>query len=101
MATKKPTAAARSRKLLMEETADILDRVTRAEERVVAMDRRHEEWHTEARLSRNEIDARLAAIENSLQRYQGAWGTLTIIVSAVAVAVGLFKEAIFKRMGWG
>lgn len=78
--------------------ADILDRVTRAEERVLAMDRRQEEWHRETKESRDEVARRLASIEASLSRYQGAWGAVVLVASAVGVALTFMKDFLIRKL---
>lgn len=80
---------------------DILERVTRAEERVVAMDERHEQWHEETKESREAVVRRLDAIENSLARYQGAWGVVVLVTSAVGVALAFLKDIILRKLGIG
>lgn len=83
------------------EVSDILERVTRAEERVVAIDRVQIEWRDETRAAHKDLAERLGAIEKSLHKYQGAWGFLTLILSAIGAALAMFHEAIAKKLGIG
>jgi len=81
------------------EISDILQRVTRAEEKVIAMDKRQELWHAERQEFSKVMDERLKAIEDSLNRYQGFWGALVLITSAVATFFTLFKDVFMKKLG--
>jgi hypothetical protein len=79
---------------------DILERVTRAEERVISLNKDTMEWRTEQRLAHENVSARLGAIETSLTKYQGAWGAITLILSAIVTAAAIFSQAIMKKLGW-
>lgn len=92
MARKKSTESLRTSGIL-----DILDRMTRAEERVVHMDERQEEWRAETRAAHADVSRRLGALEISLHKYQGAWGLLTIFVTALAAAGALLKDFLVKK----
>lgn len=82
------------------EVTDILERVTRAEERVIAMDRTQVEWRDETRAAHKGLADRLDSLETSLHKYQGAWGFITLILSAIGVALAAFGSAISKRLGF-
>jgi hypothetical protein len=90
---KRPMGMSESR----DEVSDILVRVTRAEERVVAMDARQEDWRDETRKAHTDLSVRLGKLENALQRYQGAWGLLTLISSAVLASIALFKDYVMRK----
>lgn len=79
--------------------SDILERVTRAEERVVHMDQRQEEWRDETRQAHADLGERLGKLEVALNKYQGAWGMLTLVLSALMVAGTLLKNWIMARLG--
>ncbi len=97
MATKKKATARplQSRN----EVSSILERVTRAEERVMVMDQRQEDWRNETRSAHKELSDRLGSLETALTKYQGAWGAITLILSAIGAALALFHEAILKKLG--
>lgn len=82
------------------EVSDILERVTRAEERVIQIDRVQIEWRDETRKAHADLGDRLGAIEASLHKYQGAWGTITLLFSAIGIALAAFGSAIAKKLGW-
>ncbi len=83
---------------------DILERVTRAEGVVTRLDKVQIEWREEMRDAIEEdkkahesIASRLTALETALTKYQGAWGMLTILFSAVIVAVTLMKDWLIDK----
>lgn len=89
------------------EISDILERITRSEERMVALAARHEEWHREATTAVQEartavvdVGARLDALELTLARYQGSWGTFTLVFSAIVMSLTFFKDFVLKRLGF-
>jgi hypothetical protein len=95
MAAKKTASRSRA------DVTDILERVVRAEERVVLMDERHAQWHNETKAAHDAVASRLTAIEHSLQKYQGAWGAVTLVLTAVGVALTFFKDFIARKLGFG
>ena len=74
------------------DVTDILERVTRAEERVVSMDRVQIEWRDETREAHRDLSERLGKLELALNKYQGAWGMLSLLLSAIVVAVTMLKD---------
>ena len=87
------------------------ERVTRAEEQLTAHSRRSDEHHadvlaairalTEETRERLELhDARLVTVETKFSKYEGAWGFVTIILSAIAAAWAIFGGFIKKRLGF-
>lgn len=99
MARKKKAAIKAPRSRI--EVSDILERVTRAEERVIQIDRVQVEWRDETRAAHADLGNRLGAIEASLHKYQGAWGLITLLASAVGIALAAFGSAISKKLGFG
>jgi len=83
------------------EVDEILERMTRAEERMVAASQRAEEWHAAAASATDKIEERIEKLERALARYNGFWGAIVLITTAVGSALMLFKEFIFDRMGGG
>ena len=82
------------------EVTDILERVTRAEERVISMERTQVEWRDETRAAHKDLADRLGSLETSLHKYQGAWGLITLVLSAIGVALAAFGSAISKKLGF-
>ena len=64
------------------------------------MNQRHEEWHGEAQTAREEVSKRLEALEHSLLKYQGAWGAITLVLSAIGVTIVFFKEFLMRKLGF-
>jgi diphthamide synthase subunit DPH2 len=77
-----------------------MERVTRTEERLVAIDRVQIEWRDETREAHKLLGDRLSAIEVSLHKYQGAWGLITLVFSAIGIAAAAFGSTIAKKLGW-
>jgi predicted lysophospholipase L1 biosynthesis ABC-type transport system permease subunit len=100
MPAKKKAAAGRLQIGSRVEVTSILERVTRAEERVIAIDRVQSEWRDETREAHKGLAERLDTIEASLHKYQGAWGLITIVLSAVGMALAAFGNSIAKKLGF-
>ncbi len=93
MARAKTAASSRS------DVSNILERVTRAEEAVNHMNDKHTEWHVEAKEHREDVAKRLTDLEHALQRYQGAWGTITLVITSIGLALTFFKDFIARKLG--
>lgn len=101
----------------MLELDDILQRVTRAEEKMTAVaarnDDRHaeavraiaqvaertEERHAETLEAFTSVDARLKGLELSLAKYTGFWGAIMLIGSAITTFFMLTKEFFATKLG--
>jgi len=88
---------------------DVAERIARLETRMEDQRERSRERHSELLLALNSAtaqrglieavhDKRIEALEVQFQRYQGAWGLLTIIGTALTAAWVLFGEWIKSRL---
>jgi len=93
----------------MPDNMDVAERIARLETRMEDQRERSKERHTELLLALNAAtaqrglietvhDKRIEALEVQFQRYQGAWGLLTIIGTALTAAWVLFGEWIKSRL---
>lgn len=93
----------------MTDDMDVVQRIARLETRMESQQERSKERHAELLLAlvgattqRNLIEAvhdkRIEALEVQFQRYQGAWGLLTIIGTALTAAWVLFGEWVKSRL---
>ena len=64
------------------------------------MERTQVEWRDETRAAHKDLSERLGSLEVSLHKYQGAWGLITLVLSAIGVALAAFGSAISKKLGF-
>jgi len=81
------------------EIEDILERVTRAEERFIAATDRQEAWHKATAIATADVDVRLAKLEGALAKYTGFWGAILMVISAMGTALLLAKEFLTVKFG--
>lgn len=84
---------------MMGELDDILERVTRAEERMNAATLRSEQWHGEAVESMQAVEDRIARLEQALAKYTGFWGAIMLVISAIGTFLMLAKEFFQHKFG--
>lgn len=82
------------------ELDDILERVTRAEERLIHANGLVEDRHKEVNQKLESIQERLATMEKSLTKYQGFMGGVLMIASAVGTFLTLFWDVLLRKLGW-
>jgi len=93
----------------MPDNMDVVQRIARLETRMEDQRERSKERHAELLLALGAAttqrglietvhDKRIDALEVQFQRYQGAWGLLTIIGTALTAAWVLFGEWIKSRL---
>ncbi|MGD9590810.1 MAG: hypothetical protein AB7Q37_18590 [Pyrinomonadaceae bacterium] len=82
------------------ELDDILERVTRTEEELKHAGRMAETTHRETSEALDKLGERLSKLESALTRYQGLWGGIMLVLTAVGAALAMFKGFIFRKLGW-
>lgn len=82
------------------ELDDILERVTRAEERIIHANGLVEERHKEVKENLESIHSRIATLEKSITKYQGFMGGVLMILTAVGTFLTMFWEVILRKLGF-
>lgn len=79
------------------ELRDILERVTRAEERLISANLLLTGRHDELRDSLEDIDMRMKTLEGALSRYQGFAGGILLVITALSAMATLFWNFMIRK----
>lgn len=84
-----------------QEMTEMLERVVRTETTLDAHVVEVTQLIADIKSDHRETKERIRALEDSLTRYQGAWGLLSIIGGAIVVAWTIFGQWIKAKLGIG